>query len=109
MQKPVLLVFEAVAVGSESDQFVGFGGYEPVELGMDHPTERLALVRGDLHAPVVVLDEVLDVGDEHGLPLTVDAFGVVPRAYGVRVDVAVAVLRVGVAWCLCARAKGAGR
>ena len=95
LHEPVLLAFEPVAVGGEAFQFLGFGGHEPVELVVEHARERVLLGGRDLDAGVVVLDELLDIFDEHRLARAVGALGMPPRAYEVAVDVAVAVLRVG--------------
>ncbi|MCH8627208.1 hypothetical protein MM440_05260 [Arsenicicoccus piscis] len=76
LHQPVLFAFEPVAVRGEPCEFVGFGGYEAVELVMQHPGERVLLGRGDLDSLVVVLDELLDVLDEHGLAGAVGALGV---------------------------------
>ncbi|WP_460770459.1 hypothetical protein [Mariniluteicoccus flavus] len=95
LHEAVLLAFEPVAVGGEAFHFLGFGGHEPVELVVEHPGEGVLLSRRDLDARVVVLDEFLDVLDEHRLARAVGALGVPPGAHEVAVDVAVAVLRVG--------------
>ncbi|MCO5311634.1 MAG: hypothetical protein M9952_01670 [Microthrixaceae bacterium] len=95
LHEAVLLAFEPVAVGGEAFQFLGFRGHEPVELVVEHPRECVLLSRRDLDARVVVLDELLDVLDEHRLARAVGALGVAPGAYEVAVHVAVAVLRVG--------------
>ncbi|MDQ4113909.1 MAG: hypothetical protein M3306_22850 [Actinomycetota bacterium] len=94
LQEPVLLVLQSVAVGGELGELVGFGGHESVELVVQHPGQRLASGRGELDALVVVLDQVLDVLDEDGLPRAVGPLGVPARAHEVGVDVAVPVLRV---------------
>ena len=49
----------------------------------------------DLDAGVVVLDELLDVLDEHRLARAVGALGVPTGAHEVAVDIAVSILRVG--------------
>ncbi|MDK9295043.1 hypothetical protein FAM19031_001143 [Propionibacterium freudenreichii] len=51
-----MFVFEAVAVGGEPVEFVGFGGHEPVEFVVGHPGEGFLLGWGDLDAVVVVLN-----------------------------------------------------
>jgi hypothetical protein len=76
LHESVLLVFQSVAVGGELVELGGFGGHEPVELVVQHPGQRLAPCGDDLHALVVVLDQVLDVFDEHGLPGAVGPLGV---------------------------------
>ena len=63
LHESVLFLFEAVAVGGGSVEFVGFGGHEPVELVVEHPGEGFLLGWGDLDVRVVVLDEVFDVFD----------------------------------------------
>lgn len=95
LHEPVLLAFEPVAAGGEAFQFLGFGGHEPVELVVEHPRECVLLSRRDLHARVVVLDELLDILDEHRLARAVGPLGVSAGADEVAVHVAVAVLRVG--------------
>ncbi|ARO11539.1 hypothetical protein BMR99_02420 [Propionibacterium freudenreichii] len=94
LHETVLLAFEPVAVGGESFQCFGFGGHESVELVVEHPCEGVLLGGRDLDAGVVVLDELLDVFDEHRLARAVGALGVPTRAHEVAVDVAVPVLRV---------------
>ncbi|WP_245193282.1 hypothetical protein [Kocuria sp. JC486] len=95
LHEPVLLAFEPVAVGGEAFQLLGLGSHEPIELVVEHARERILLGGRDLDAGVVVLDELLDVFDEHRLACAVGALGVPTGAYEVAVDVAVAVLRVG--------------
>lgn len=95
LHKAVLLAFEPVAVGGEAFQFLGFGGHQPVELVVEHPRECVLLGWRDLDAGVVVLDELLDVLDEHRLARAVGPLGVPTGAHEVAVDVAVAVLRIG--------------
>nr|WP_230846744.1 hypothetical protein [Propionibacterium freudenreichii] len=68
---------------------------EVIELAGEHVPQGGDDVLGNLHAPVVVLDLLLDVADRHGLTDAVGALGVPPGTHEVRVDVAVAVLGVG--------------
>ncbi|MDO5671749.1 MAG: hypothetical protein Q4G30_02675 [Actinomycetaceae bacterium] len=70
-------------------------GVEVIELAHEHVPQRGDDVLGYLHPPVVVLDLSLDVLDRHGLTDTVRAFGVPAGADEIRVDDALAVLRVG--------------
>ncbi|WGP06171.1 hypothetical protein QFE97_00055 [Bacillus subtilis] len=95
LHEPVLFVFEPVTVLGEAFEFVCLGGHEPVELVVKHPGQGLALGGADLHAGVVVLDQLLHVFDQHRLASTVGAFGVPARAYEVAVDLPVPVLGVG--------------
>ncbi|MCI1749246.1 MAG: hypothetical protein LKI24_15015 [Acidipropionibacterium sp.] len=60
LQQLGLLVLQPVAVRGQLGQLVGLGGHEPVEFGVDHAAQGLALGVGDLHALVVLLDEALD-------------------------------------------------
>lgn len=76
LHEPVLLVLQPVAVGGELGELVGLGGHEAVELVVQHPGQCFAAGRGDLHALVVVLDQVLDVLDEDRLPGAVGPLGV---------------------------------
>ncbi|WP_169514183.1 hypothetical protein [Agrococcus lahaulensis] len=78
-----MLAFEPVAVGGEAFQFLDIGGHEPVELVVEHARERVLLGGRDLDAAVVVLDELLDILDEHRLARAVGAFGVPPGAHEV--------------------------
>ncbi|WP_406917659.1 hypothetical protein [Microbacterium paludicola] len=78
LHEPVLLVLQAVAVRGELGEFVGFGGHQPVELMVQHPAQSFASGGGELYALVVVLDQVLDVLDEDGLPRAVGPLGVPP-------------------------------
>ncbi|GMA24925.1 hypothetical protein GCM10025864_26840 [Luteimicrobium album] len=94
LHESVLLVLQPVAVGGELAELVGFGEHETVELVVQHPGQRLPAARCDLHALVVVLDQVLDVLDEDGLPGAVGSLGVPAGAHEVGVDVALVVLRV---------------
>ncbi|QRO88621.1 hypothetical protein [Kytococcus sedentarius] len=80
LQEAVLLAFEPVAVGGEAFQFLGLVGHEPVELVVEHPREGVLLGGRDLDAGVVVLDEFLDVFDEHRLARAVGALGVLAGA-----------------------------
>ncbi|UOV99783.1 hypothetical protein [Agrococcus sp. SCSIO52902] len=86
LHEPVLLAFEPIAVGAEAFQFLGFSGHEPVELMMEHPCEGILLGRRDLDAGIVLLDELLDVFDEHRLARAVGALGVPTGAHEVAVD-----------------------
>ncbi|WP_234417804.1 hypothetical protein [Miniimonas sp. S16] len=95
LHEPVLFVFEPVTVLGEAVEFIGLGGHEPVELVVEHPRQGIALGGADLHAGVVVLDQLLHVFDEHRLSGAVGALGVPARAHEVAVDLPVAVLRVG--------------
>jgi len=94
LHAPVLLAVEPVAVGGEAFQFLGFSGHQPIELVVEHPRERVPLGGRDLDAGVVILDELLDVLDEHRLARAVGALGVPTGAHEVAIDVAVPVLRV---------------
>ncbi|WP_344782687.1 hypothetical protein [Gordonia caeni] len=74
VHESVLFVFEPVSVSGEAFEFVGFGGHEPVELVAEHPGEGFALGGADLHAGVVVLDQLLDVGDQDRSACAIGAF-----------------------------------
>lgn len=62
---------------------------------VEHPGQGIALGGSDLHASVVVLDQLLDIFDQDGSAGAVGAFGVPAGAHEVAVDVAVAILGVG--------------
>jgi len=95
LHEPVLLAFEPVAVVGEARQLLGLGSHEPIEFVVEHARERILLGGRDLDAGVVVLDELLDVLDEHRLARAVGALGVPTGAHEVAVHVPVTVLRVG--------------
>ena len=95
LQPSFLFVLEAVAAGGEAGEFVGLGGHELVELVVQHPGEGFAVGGGDLDALVVVLDQLLHVGDQDRRAGAVGALGVPAGADEVTVDVAVPILGVG--------------
>ncbi|MEJ5946853.1 hypothetical protein WDZ17_16270 [Pseudokineococcus basanitobsidens] len=95
LQQSFLFVLEPVATGGEAGEFVGLGGHELVELVVQHPGEGIAVGGGDLDALVVVLDQLLHVGDQDRPAGAVGALGVPAGADEVAVDVAVPVLGVG--------------
>ena len=92
LHEPVLLAFEPVAVGGEAFQLLGLGSHEPIELVVEHARERILLGGRDLDTRVVVLDELLDIFDEHRLARAVGALGMPTRAHEVAVDIAVSIL-----------------
>lgn len=88
LQQSFLFVLEPVAVGGEEGEFVGLGGHQLVELVVQHPGNDFAVGGADLDALVVVLDQLLHVGDQDRPAGAVGAFGVPAGADEVAVDVA---------------------
>ncbi|MCI1636797.1 MAG: hypothetical protein LKI30_01645 [Bifidobacterium crudilactis] len=86
LQQLEALVLQLAALLGELLKLLGLRSHEPIELGMQHPCHILAHLRGDLNRLVVVLDQMLHILDQHGLPGAVRAAGMPARAHEIRVD-----------------------
>nr|WP_241655422.1 hypothetical protein [Actinomyces oricola] len=89
-----LLVFELGPTRGEGREFRGTLGHHLVEPCVQHGRERELGLRADLDVIVELLDEPLDVLDEHRLAGAVASAAVPAAADEVRIDRALAALRV---------------
>ncbi|WP_229661130.1 MULTISPECIES: hypothetical protein [Microbacterium] len=88
------LLFQRGALLRQGFQLARVRRQQPIKLGVDHPRQRLAEVRGDLDRLVILLDHALDIFDKDRLPGATGLLRVASVAYEVWVDLALAVVRV---------------